>query len=461
MHCTIARFRLYPAAIIITSLIGSIASPVEAARPPPFSKEFLVTAYYSPLPDQCCYYRGSYEADIAFNGQGKMGADGTPVYGGMLAAPKEYEFGTRIAIDGIGIGTVHDRGGRIVDIGDVTRIDVWMGSGEEGLARALHWGARRMKGTVYPVDSAQPSESLSLDRLQAPTYALRLLAARRDSEPSILDLSYGDSSQSVRLLQQMLKDAGYFTERITPNFGEQTRAALAQLQADIGLPADGSEVDTFTSNALTSLASMKKQKGPSVALGLRRGSRGTSVSSLQRTLRYLGYYTGRTDGVFSPALANAVLTLQKEHQLIRSDTDTGAGRIGPQTKSTIVRLWKAKQATLAAAELALKQKLSQTIAESLIPEAHLSKGDHGDDVRTLQKALSTIGVFRTERINANFGDMTRSALLAYQLKQKIIASEEDLGAGTFGQMTKRELIHDLTTVAWNDVRAGNGEKWGL
>jgi 3D (Asp-Asp-Asp) domain-containing protein len=32
----------------------------------------------------------------------------------MIAAPKTYDFGTRIDFDGLGVGIVEDRGGAIV-----------------------------------------------------------------------------------------------------------------------------------------------------------------------------------------------------------------------------------------------------------------------------------------------------------------------------------------------------------
>lgn len=59
-----------------------------AATPSSMMRTFLATAYYSPLPNQASYYRGSYEADIRLNGKGSHGADGTPVFAGMIAAPK-------------------------------------------------------------------------------------------------------------------------------------------------------------------------------------------------------------------------------------------------------------------------------------------------------------------------------------------------------------------------------------
>ena len=51
----------------------------------------------------------------SLNGRGTNGASGTPVFAGMIAAPKSYDYGTQIFFEGLGLGTVADRGGAIVD----------------------------------------------------------------------------------------------------------------------------------------------------------------------------------------------------------------------------------------------------------------------------------------------------------------------------------------------------------
>ena len=56
----------------------------------PYVKKFKISAYYSPLPCQNKYATGSYQGDIRLNGSGVNSADGTPVYPGMIAAPKTY-----------------------------------------------------------------------------------------------------------------------------------------------------------------------------------------------------------------------------------------------------------------------------------------------------------------------------------------------------------------------------------
>lgn len=62
---------------------------------------FIVTAYYSPLPNQLRYATGDYGRDKILNGNGTHGASGRPVYVGMLAAPKSYAFGTQIYLEGL------------------------------------------------------------------------------------------------------------------------------------------------------------------------------------------------------------------------------------------------------------------------------------------------------------------------------------------------------------------------
>lgn len=99
-----------------------------------------VTAYYSPLTGQKRYEMGSYQAEIRMEGSGTHGASGIPVFDGMLAASKDFSFGTKITVPGFGTGTVQDRGGAIRK----NRIDVWMGYGDEGRAKAMQWGKRSL-----------------------------------------------------------------------------------------------------------------------------------------------------------------------------------------------------------------------------------------------------------------------------------------------------------------------------
>jgi hypothetical protein len=85
--------------ILLTTVSQSVVVFADDAPMEVGSGKFIVTAYYSPLPNQSYYLKGSYEADLVLNGNGTNGASGKEVYIGMLAAPKKYPFGTKIHLE--------------------------------------------------------------------------------------------------------------------------------------------------------------------------------------------------------------------------------------------------------------------------------------------------------------------------------------------------------------------------
>ncbi|MCC6643813.1 hypothetical protein IT411_03620, partial [Candidatus Peregrinibacteria bacterium] len=119
MFAQINKTRLSQAALVLLAFIPGLtmaqsADPVTAEPTVqifPYEETFTITAYYSPIEGPKRYIRGSLEADKKLNGNGTNGADGTPVYPGMIAAPKSIPFGTKMMIPGIGTVAVHDRGG--------------------------------------------------------------------------------------------------------------------------------------------------------------------------------------------------------------------------------------------------------------------------------------------------------------------------------------------------------------
>ena len=76
-------------------------SPPDTSFAADTDKTFIVTAYYSPLPDQSFYFKWNYNAELRLNGNGTNGASWTPVFTGMIAAPKSYDFGTNIFFRGL------------------------------------------------------------------------------------------------------------------------------------------------------------------------------------------------------------------------------------------------------------------------------------------------------------------------------------------------------------------------
>lgn len=336
---------LYPATIALASLCLSIVSPVYAAETWIYEeRDVVLTAYYSPLPTQEKYFLGSYAADVTFNGEGIRGADGTDVYPGMMAAPEEYAFGTRIEIPGLNIvGTVHDRGGRITSENGAVRIDVWMGAGEEGLARALEFGVQRHRANVYvPKNIAVPEEKFALSDFPAPEAALRHLPSEAESLLGNSDPAYGDYSIDVTTLQNALKNFQYFDHLITTYYGDVTKGALEQFQRDAGIEVEGGMADEETRETLAAHVELTEEAGEPLPEEdvLLQGKNGKAVRVLQRVLALIGKYEGEIDGEYDQELMSIVFEFQKEKGIVASPADTGAGIVGPQTRRAILTAWR-------------------------------------------------------------------------------------------------------------------------
>jgi len=125
---------------------------------------FIVTAYYSPLPNQKRYsystytkrYR-TYTEEKRLQWEWHTTASWKWVYTWILAAPAKYPFWTKIYFEGYGIGVIEDRWWAIVKAWkrwyEHDRIDIWMWYGEEWLMRATKWGKRKVKWKVVSRDS--------------------------------------------------------------------------------------------------------------------------------------------------------------------------------------------------------------------------------------------------------------------------------------------------------------------
>ncbi len=450
MYLQLSKLRVYPLAVVATTIMGSLFSPVYANQEP-YQQQFVITAYYSPLPGQCCYFRGNYEDEIIFNGKGTNGADGTAVYAGMLAGPPTYDFGTVISLDGIGVGTIHDRGGRIIEWGDdLHRLDIWMGSGEEGLARAMAWGVRKVKGTVYPIGTRPPSESLELRTFAADTNSLKSLP-KSDEFTTLIGLELNDNRYGVRLLQQQLVALGYLDHSVTGLYGPATQAALKAFQTAMGIEGDGKIVSERTAAGLIAALKIKDASIPVIAVGLQRGSDDDDVRQAQKILRYLGFYRGRTDGKFDADVRTAVVAFQRSAGVINSEHADGAGRIGPKTQQAMLAAWQLIQAKKHLSVVLLKREIAERVKDESGSKV-LVQGDRGQAVKQLQLKLSELGFFKASQANANFGAKTKAAVIAYQLSQKIITSENAHGAGVVGPATRQSLFADAVAMEWSEVR---------
>jgi len=118
---------------------------------------FIVTAYYSPLPNQKKYITWSYAWDKRLNWEWHTTASGKPVSIWVLAAPRKYPFWTKIYLEWFWVWSVEDRWWAIVKAWvrwhEHDRIDIWMWFWDEWLQRALKWWKKTVSGKVVSNNS--------------------------------------------------------------------------------------------------------------------------------------------------------------------------------------------------------------------------------------------------------------------------------------------------------------------
>lgn len=398
----------------------------------PTTVYFDITAYYSPLPDQQRYVTGSYESDIRLNGSGVHGADGTPVYPGMVAAPRIYPFGTKMKIPGVGTVAVHDRGGAIVasnspDAHD--RLDIWMGYGDKGLSRALGWGRRIVPVTMYGIDPSV-KESVYLEGYSEVESIVRHVV----STPSLFpeDVWYESNGNDVVKLQRMLQSMGYTTP-IDGFYGDDTRKAVMTFQRDRGLIRDETDLGAGHTGFQTRIAldkalvERKKELLPrSSSLG--SGVQGVDVRRLQEMLKMLGYSI-RVTGVFDAQTADAVYQFQYDNKLVTSTHDFGAGHFGPKTSQSLSRAYVASLNSTASVSLA-------AVPNYLV--ASLRPGENGAHVRRLQEELVRLNFMRIAP-TGTYGDVTQHAVLKFQQAHGIVGGAGASDAGVFTDATRGAL----------------------
>lgn len=425
----------------------------------PYEKTFIISAYYSPLPDQQKYVTGSYQGDIRLNGRGVRGADGTAVYPGMIAAPKTYPFGTKMKIPGIGIVAVHDRGGAIVVAGERNqahdRLDVWMGYGDIGLKRALQWGKRTVQVTVYGINPSIQEEVYLEGYSEAEKYVENAVEKTQIFQN---DLSLNDKGEDVKKLQEALQKFGLYSGEIHESFNEATRRALIQFQIKVGIvdsqndfgagyfgPQTRRAMEREIAKETTDLTFSKPEQSqqPSNLPGMNLGQddSGEDVKKLQEILKQLGYDV-EVSGIYDEKTIEAIFQFQKQHRIVFSKSDKGAGFFGPKTYQTLVAQIHKTPKDQGGPQLAVATDFSSN-SLSFDPEfsRDLALGAKGEDVKRLQEELRKLNLLRVQP-TGYYGEVTQHAIFKFQQNKGILQNKTDYGAGTFGVST-RKALNDL------------------
>lgn len=135
-------------------------------------------------------------------------------------------------------------------------------------------------------------------------------------------LQNGSAGKLVALLQEALKELGFYTGSLDGNFGVTTATALKAFQKKNAIKEDG--IASPEVQQLIYEGKPKNSRGtktnvkvlpPIANYEMRLNDKGDAVTALQSQLKALGYYTGELGRTYDSATQKAVRKFQQEHNL--------------------------------------------------------------------------------------------------------------------------------------------------
>ena len=151
----------------------------------------------------------------------------------------------------------------------------------------------------------QRYNSLTVDGKVGPKTMAVLKSGNAVSAP--LKPNETNNSASVKMVQTLLRDLGYYNGKIDGKYGKATIAAVKMFQKYNELPIDG-KVGEDTLNRMKSSAAIKAPVN-------QKDSYSTENKHIQERLKYYGYYTGKIDGIYGSGTIAAVKAFQRANGL--------------------------------------------------------------------------------------------------------------------------------------------------
>ncbi len=200
---------------------------------------------------------------------------------------------------------------------------------------------QKLEGWRTPTEGSQARKT-STDSQATRTSTENPQARRTTTENSVASkrrtsnyLQKGDEGEEVRVLQERLRIAGFFTGNSTGIYGPITEDAVKRFQETYNLASDGvvgpATLAKLPAGSLGSGNDAPNQ--PRIAGDkLRLGDRGEAVRVLQEQLIKAGYLQGEPNAYFGPNTADAVRRFQEDNYLASS------GIAGPTTRAKLYSL---------------------------------------------------------------------------------------------------------------------------
>ena len=351
---------------------------------------FVVTAYYSPLPNQDHYSYSVYtKRERTFEEEKRLQwewiawASWKWVFSWMLAAPKNYHFGTKIYLEWLGIWEVADRWGAIVNKWvrgyGYDRIDVWMWYGDEWLKRASYWGKRTIKWSIVNKNVAV---NLDYKVIPSPNWVIKtskyMPVVKKEIDIFKKTLT---SVSEIKKLQEILTEMKLYSWKIDGNYKttinsvynfqlnkkvvkseyspwawtywpktrkalkeeyewflvkkEEERLELVRIEEEKKKEEARKKELALKLEELKNISTFKADKKMKFIWNSKFWEISHWVRELQVTLKKLGYFDNKDTAIFWKLTKESIISYQLDKKIINSRDELWAWIIWPKTKKSL------------------------------------------------------------------------------------------------------------------------------
>lgn len=458
------------------------------------TKSFIVTAYYSPLPDQEYYLKGNYEDEVRLNGRWIKWASWQEVFDWMLAWPKKYAFWTKIYLEWIWTWIIADRWWAIVEAWnrwyDSDRIDVWMWYGDEWLKRAISWWKRKVSWKIVSIPENTWSWEVSV-WFDFQAWNVNLSKYKKDNREYIFtkNIWIEDSWDDVKKLQEVFKNKWLYSWEIDWVYNSELIKSIVDFQLENWIIETRNEYwagywgkktrDAFFLNKDKKVELPKENIKKETKITSKNlfetyispESDSEDVKILQSKLSEMQLYSWSINGKYKD-IKNVLLEYQIAKNILSSKNDLWAWYFWPKTRELLKNdyadfLAKKEIEERDRRKLEEVKVVVQNLANEQIEKIGTPKvWEVSKNVRELQKTLKTLWYFEWKD-TAIYWELTKKSIFAYQIDKKLLSKETDPGAWKIWDKTKAEIKKDLTKlllekklkeenmVAYNDKKAWN------
>ncbi len=208
---------------------------------------------------------------------------------------------------------------------------------------------------------------------------LRIFSSKAKANPNAGSAVYGNSGSMITKMQKRLIELRYLSGIVSEKFDDATLEAVHAFQKASGFE----ETDMMTPAQLELLYSEKAVKSPDYDV-LKYGYSGDDIVQLQSRLAVLKYYEGKTSGVYSNTVVEAVEKFQSDNNI------EVTGKADAKTLD-LIKTESQRETTHIGEELVLK---TATISDDAL--AGIAKGKYDDisvnDTAKDDKLKSTIAL---------------------------------------------------------------------